>query len=108
MARKNPIVEELKEKLRRAELRAENELELKHRVQGKLEKYEEEEERRKEERHMMVREREDYTRRLESDVAWMRRLVEFLTIPKEKLKDIQEFNNKIEITGSDRGFPPRY
>ena len=106
MPRRNPVVEELKEKLRKAELRAENEQEAKHRAQGKLEKYEEQEEREREHRGMMVREREEYTQRLESDVAWMRRLVEFLTVPADKMQILEELKNKIEISG-DPGFPPR-
>lgn len=105
MARRNPKIIELEENLRKANLRADNAEELHHRAQGKLEKYEEEEERRKEERHMLVREREEYTRQLESEVAWMRRLVEFLCIPADKLEAIQKFKEEIHIEG--RPYPGR-
>ena len=107
MARKNPKIVELEEKLRKANLRAENEQELKFRAQGKLEKYEEQEEKERENRHMMVREREQYTQRLESDVAWMRRLVEFLTVPADKLQALEEFKSRMEISGDPMGYPPK-
>lgn len=102
MARRNPKVVELEEKLRLAKREAENEKELKHRAQGKLEKYEEAEEHENRMVRDMRNREHEYVQRLESDVAWMRRLVEFLCIPEDKLKKIQEFNEKIQISGDGR------
>lgn len=56
---------------------------------------------------MLVRRQDEHMRQLESEVAWMRRLVEFLCIPEEKLKTINEFKERVQISG-DPGFPPRY
>lgn len=106
MARKNPIIENLKEELRIAKRERENERELKLRAQGKLEKYEEAEEHENRMVRDMRNREHEYTQRLESDVAWMRRLVEFLTVPADKMQILEEMKNKIEISG-DPGFPRR-
>lgn len=103
MARKNPIIENLKEDLRRAKLAAENEKELKNRALGKLEKYEEKDE---EETRMVrdMRRREDeYRQQLEDQVSWMRRLVEQLCVPADKLKVLEEARiNQVHV-----GMEPR-
>jgi len=106
MARKNPIIETLKEDLRIARRERENEKELKLRAQGKLEKYEEAEEHENRMVRDMRNREQEYVQRLESDVAWMRRLVEFLCVPADKIEAIQKFKEEITMSG-DPGFPPR-
>lgn len=107
MARKNPIIENLKEELRIAKRERENEKELKLRAQGKLEKYEEAEEEDKRRVRDMMRRDEEYRHQLEDQVVWLRRLVENLCIPEDKLKMIEKARQDIVISGNGGGFPGR-
>lgn len=104
---KTPALKKVESELAdvRRDLRWEKEARLK--AEGKIEQYKEKEEREQEERRMLVRRQDEHMRQLESEVAWMRRLVEFLCIPEEKLKTINEFKERVQISG-DPGFPPRY
>lgn len=102
-ARKTPTVKRLEEELRLATRRADNAEELHHRAQGKLEKYEEQEERESRQVRDMMRRDEEYRRQLEDQVVWMRRLVEQLCVPADKLKVLEEVRmNQVNI-----GMEPR-
>lgn len=106
MPRRNPIVEGLKEELRVTKREAENEKALRQRTEGKLEKYEEKEERERDDISRMMRRDEEYRHQLEDQVLWMRRLVEHMCIPIEKLELFEKFRTEITMS-ADPGFPRR-
>lgn len=108
MAIKNPIVEDLKEQLRKASLRADNEKEMRLRTEGELEKYENAEEEESRMVRDMRRRDDEYRQQLESEVAWMRRLIEFLCVPKEKMEILEKMRAEITMSGEDPRFRRNY
>lgn len=103
MATRNPKIKALEEELRKANLRADNEKELRLRTEGKLEKYEKNDEEEAREvrsiRDMEMRHKEE----LENQISWMRRLIENMALPKDKLKMFRQEEERIQI-----GMDPRH
>jgi hypothetical protein len=107
MARRNPKIIELEEKLRKEKLRADNNGELHQRALGKLEKYEEKDEEESRLVRDMRRRDDEYRQQLEDQVSWMRRLLEHMCLPPEKLELFEKFRQETLSAGDPIGYPQR-
>lgn len=99
MARKNPKVVALEKELAdvRRDFRYEKEARLK--AEGKVEHFEEQKQRERDDQVSVIHGLEREQRHLEDQVAWLRRLVENLCVPKDKLKLIRESQEQVRIEG---------
>ena len=75
------------------------------RMEGKLENYKNIENEAANASHRISEFKQERIHNLELEVSWLRRLIEFLTIPEDKLKAVQEFNNKFDP--NIEGYYPR-
>ena len=108
MAKKNPKLVKLEEELRKAELRADNEKEIRIRLEGKLEKFEEKDDEDDRLRMVQRNSEREYQHQLEDQVLWLRRLVENLSIPKDKLELINRAREEVNINGGDFQMEPQF
>lgn len=101
-----PITTQLRRAIADLEYKLRSEKDARLKLEGKLERYEEIEKKTEESQMNQVYSERQYKEELENQIVWMRRLVEDLCLPKDKLEILRKQDETIVTNSYDNMLQP--